>query len=349
MTSPSGPRWEIALAESGRIPDAVIRRAIKVRVETRLWQERRGSVDARSDRFRAFLAERAAGPITTHTTDANAQHYEVPVDLFRLMLGPRLKYSSCYWPPGVENLAAAEIAMLELTAERAELHNGQRVLDLGCGWGSLSLWLAERDPDSEVVAVSNSRTQRDYIETQSTERGLGNLTVITADIAQWEPPGMFDRIVSVEMLEHVRNHRVLLARLANHLHPEGRCFVHVFSHRTEAWHFDADDPDDWMARHFFAGGTMPSDDLLLHEQRDLCVVDHWRLAGTHYQRTLDAWLARLDARRAQALAVLGADDDSARAQLELQRWRLFLMGSAEFWGTRGGREFLVSHYLFARR
>ncbi len=266
------------------------------------------------------------------------------------MLGPRLKYSSGYWSSSVSTLAAAEMAMLDLTAERAQLVDGQRVLELGCGWGSFCLWLAERHPRSDIVAVSNSVPQREFIESVAAVRGLNNLTVVTADIAGWEPPGTFDRIVSVEMLEHVRNHRELLARLANHLSPEGRLFVHVFSHETLAWHFDASDPGDWMARHFFAGGTMPSDDLLLHEQRDLALVDHWRLDGTHYQRTLDAWLARLDTDPTAARAALYPTDvDGAAAALALHRWRLFLIGSSELWGFRRGREFLVSHYLFGRR
>ncbi len=340
----------IDLAESGRVPDAVIRAAIRRRIAARVSRERRGTVEARSERFRALLAERAGAPITVETGAANEQHYELPPAFFELLLGPRLKYSSCYWPTSVTDLASAEVAMLELTAARAGLTDGQRLLDLGCGWGSLSLWLAERHPRSEIVAVSNSTLQRRHIETASADRGLTNLTVVTADVGSWTPPGEFDRIVSVEMLEHVRNHRALLARLAGHLAPDGRMFVHVFSHETLAWHFDATDPTDWMARHFFAGGTMPSDDLLLHEQRDLVVLDHWRLDGIHYQRTLDAWLDRLDADPAAARSALSPDDPaSPSASLALHRWRLFLLGSSELWGYRRGREFLVSHYLLGHR
>lgn len=340
--------WTIELAESGRVPDVVLRAAIRARVARRVRRVTRVGTDEGSARSRALLAERAAGPVTVEAPAANRQHYEVPTDFYRLVLGPRLKYSCCWWPPGVHDLAAAEDAMLALTAERAGLADGQRVLDLGCGWGSLSLWLADRHRDSEIVAVSNSATQRAHIETEAAARGLANLTVVTADVGEWEPPGAFDRIVSVEMLEHVRNHRALLARLAAHLRADGAMFVHVFTHRTEAWHFDADDPADWMARHFFAGGTLPSDDLLLHEQRDLVVVDHWRLSGRHYQRTLDAWRARLDAARPEAAEILaGAGEaDPARA---VQRWRLFLMGSAAMWAYRRGDELLVSHYLLAPR
>ena len=244
----------------------------------------------------------------------------------------------------------AEAAALDQVVSRARLENGDRILELGAGWGSLSLYMAKRFPDSEIVTVSNSRTQKAHIDADATERGLENLTVVTADIAEFEPPGHeFDRVVSVEMFEHVRNHRELLRRVGTWLKPTGTCFVHVFSHRDAAWHFDDDNPSDWMARQFFSGGTMPSHDLLLHEQRDLVVVDDWWMNGTHYAKTLQAWLDRLDANREACLAALATGDDPAPPELQLSRWRLFLLASIGTWGVSAGTEFGVSHYRFENR
>jgi len=283
------------------------------------------------------------------TEAANEQHYELPVEFFELILGPRRKYSSAYWPPGVDDLAAAEDAMLELYAERAELADGQRVLELGCGWGSLCLWLAERFPGSSVVAVSNSNGQRRHIEGEIARRGLTNLEVVTADVNAFTPEGRFDRVVSIEMFEHMKNQPQLLGRIADWLADDGSLFVHVFSHRTLAFEFRDDDPSDWIGRWFFTGGLMPSDDLLAHFQDDLVLTDHWRLDGTHYERTLRAWLARLDAGRPEVEAVLADTYGADQVTRWLVRWRLFLLVSAELWGWRDGHEFCVSHYRFARR
>lgn len=342
-------RLAFDLAERGTVPDAAIRAAVRARTAARLRSLRRGTVDEHWERRRALLAARATGPVTVGTDAANDQHYEVPPALFELMLGPRLKYSAAIWPTDAATLADADEHTLELVAERAGLTDGQRVLDLGCGWGSFTLWAAERYPASQVTALSNSHAQRAFIERRAAEHGLSNVTVHTGDAGSFELPDRYDRIVSVEMLEHVKNHRALFARLAKALEPDGRMFVHVFSHRTEMWEFDEGDATDWIGRWFFTGGTMPSDDLLLHEQRDLVVLDHWRHAGTHYERSLNAWLDRLDARRDEALTILAEAYGPDEAPTHLQRWRMFLMASAEVWGFRGGSEFLVSHYLLAPR
>lgn len=340
----------LAAAELGRIPDPVLRTAIDLRVRGKVRRERRGGAEAIANRKRALLAERATGPVTTHVVEANRQHYEVPPKFFEIVLGPRLKYSSCYWPDDVDDLPSAEEASLEHVVGRACLEDGDRILELGAGWGSLSLYMAERFPNSEIVTVSNSRTQKAHIDADAAERGLGNLTVVTSDIAEFEQPAdSFDRVVSVEMFEHVRNHRELLRRVGTWLKPEGTCFIHVFSHRDAAWHFDDGDPNDWMARQFFSGGTMPSHDLLLHEQRDLVVVDDWWMNGTHYAKTLQAWLDRLDTHRDACLEALSAGDDPAPPELQLTRWRLFLLASIGTWGVAGGREFGVSHYRFENR
>ena len=293
----------------------------------------------------------AAGPITTHVGDANRQHYEVPSAFFERILGPRLRYSCCYCPDGVVDLAGAEEAALAQTVDRAAIVDGDRILELGCGWGSLSLYMAERFPGSEIVAVSNSRTQKDHIEARAAAAELTNLTIQTADIADFQPPGRFDRVVSVEMFEHVRNHRELLRRISTWLVPDGTCFVHVFSHRTVAWHFETETETgvddqrgrDWLAEHFFAGGTMPSDDLLLHEQRDLTVDDHWWLDGTHYARTLQAWLDRLDADRRPALPPWPPVTTRLRPTSSSAGGGCSCWPASATWGHRGGREFGVSH------
>jgi cyclopropane-fatty-acyl-phospholipid synthase len=346
---PTRAAWWEPVIDRGMLPDPLLRQIVTGRVARKARHETRGGVDERTARLRSFLEARTKGPITRHVDDANRQHYEVPTAFFEEVLGPRLKYSAAVWPAGVEDLAAAEDATLELTAARAELTDGQRVLELGCGWGSLSLWMAERYPTSEIVAVSNSATQRAHIAARAQERGLDNLAVITADVADFEPDGTFDRVVSVEMLEHVSNHGELLGRIARWLRPDGRLFVHVFSHREMGWEFDAASQRDWMGRYFFSGGVMPSDDMLPKVATDLALVDHWRLSGRHYERTLNAWLDRLDQRRDAVMPILvdtyGADD----AEAWFHRWRLFFMASAQLWGHRRGEEFLVSHYLFRPR
>ena len=340
--------WYIRLAEDHDIPRPVLLRAIRARVGARLRRERRGGPDAVSARQRELRRRLAAAPVAIRTDAANEQHYEVPAAFFELCLGPRLKYSSCLFPTGTRDLAAAEDAMLALTCERAALDDGQDVLELGCGWGSLTLWMAQRYPSSRITAVSNSRGQRAFIEARAAERGLTNIEVITADVNGLEMDRTFDRIVSVEMLEHVKNHPALFARIATWLRPDGAFFVHVFSHRDLTFEFLEDDPSDWIGRHFFTGGTMPSDDLLLHACDDLVVADHWQVSGTHYERTALAWDDLLVANRDAATAVLEAAHPG-EGERWFRRWRLFFLACAGLWGYRGGREFIVSHYLFRPR
>lgn len=347
------------LLDWGLVPDPVLRAVCTLRTRNRLAVERAGSIDEQTQRTRALRERLRKGAVATHTSEANQQHYEVPTEFFRHVLGAKRKYSSCYWPDGVTTLDDAEDAMLELYAERAGLADGQRVLELGCGWGSFCLWAAARWPSSEIVAVSNSRTQREFIEAQAERHGLGNLTVLTADITTFDPadlgePGPFDRIVSIEMLEHVSNHEELFGRIARWLAPDGRFFTHIFTGNDVAFAYDADDPRDWMGRYFFSGGLMPSDDWFLHLQADLVCVDHWQLSGHHYERTANAWIDNHHAHRDEILAVLADDLGGGRsgrrqARVWYRRWTAFFMGCAQLWGYRGGRDFGVSHYLFEPR
>jgi len=317
------------LIASGRVPDPLMRAGIRAACATRLRRERRRGPNAKEE----FVELLRSSPIAEAVEKANEQHYAVPPEFFRLVLGQRLKYSSCLWPPGVETLAEAEEAMLALTCERAGVEDGMTLLDLGCGWGSLTGWLSERYPRARVLAVSNSRPQREWIESLR----LPNVRVLTADVNRLELDERFDRILSIEMLEHMRNYDALFARIASWLEPDGRFFCHVFSHDRFAYAYE----DGWMTRRFFTAGTMPSDDLLPRFDRDLALEEHWRVSGLHYARTADAWLERLDANRAEAERIVGS--------AAVAEWRVFLLACAGLWGYRGGREWLVSHYRFAKR
>ena len=331
---------------SGLLPDPVLRRVVRSRVKGLAESFERLSPPQKAERERALLARFETGPITINADDANRQHYDLPPEFFRLVLGPRLKYSSCFWTPGVIDLAQAEEAMLALTAERADLADGQDILDLGCGWGSLALWAAERFPQSRVMAMSNSREQRAFIESTREERGLANIEVVTASVANFDPQRRFDRVVSVEMFEHARNHRELLRRVAGWLQPEGKLFVHVFCHRDHLYAFEPDGPGGWMARRFFSGGIMPSWDYLARCQEHLELVDRWQVDGSHYARTLRAWLDNLDHNREAVLPILEGVYGRERARLWLAHWRLFFMVCEETFALGSGREYFVAHYLF---
>lgn len=355
--TPLGTRVTDAVIDAGLLPDPLLRRAVRRLLAARARAADAGGPAERARRRAHLLAELSAGPVTVAVDDANAQHYEVPTGLFALMLGPRLKYSSAWWPEGVADLAAAEDAMLERTMATAELSDGQDVLELGCGWGSLTLWMAEHHPRSRIVAVSNSRTQREHIEARARERGLTNVTVLTADVADLGVSvhtdvvrdGAFDRIVTVEMLEHVRGHAALGRRMAGWLRPDGRLFVHVFAHRSDPYLFETGGGGDWMARHFFTGGMMPSVDWLPEVLDGFDVEEQRVLDGTHYARTLAAWLARLDADREGALEALGSATDRRLARARLRRWRTFTIACEELFATAGGTEWVVALARFRPR
>ncbi len=358
-------RAAVGLAESGVLPDALLRWGVRRRLAATLADLAAGGPEAAHERERALLAAMRAAPIALATHAANAQHYEVPSAFFDLVLGPWRKYSCCLWEDGTTTLPEAEDRMLALTASRAGVADGMRLLDLGCGWGSFSLWAAERFPNARITALSNSRGQRAFIEAKARERGLVNLEVVTADAARFDTDQRFDRVVSIEMFEHMRNVEALLARIARWLAPDGRLLVHVFSHRQHAYTFDDPALSSWMGAEFFTGGMMPSDALYLNFQRDLELCERWIVGGTHYARTLRAWLDRLDAHRAAATEVLAgaalgqqtaARQDATRqpdarehAARQIQRWRLFFIACEEAFGYAGGSEWRVSHYLFRRR
>lgn len=330
----------VELAERGWLPDYLVRWGIHRLLRQRLREE---ELRDRAER-RAWIESLRAGPIALETAKANEQHYELPSEFFRLLLGPRLKYSACLWPEGVQSLAAAEEAMLELTCRRAGIEDGLEILDLGCGWGSLAFWIAEHFPRASVLALSNSQSQRAHIEGECRRRGVGNLEVIAADINHFDTARRFDRVVSIEMFEHMRNYERLLARIAGWLVPDGALFVHVFCHRRFAYPYEVGNADDWMARHFFTGGIMPSRDLFSHFDRDLAVVERWEVGGEHYAKTLLAWLANLDTRTEEALRILRAAYGERAASRWLFRWRIFLLACVELFGYAGGTEWQLGHY-----
>jgi cyclopropane-fatty-acyl-phospholipid synthase len=329
----------IGTAEHVPLPDAIIRAAIHrfcSQTATRL-------ASASPERDAAFVAELTQRPIAEHTHAANAQHYEVPASFFAKVLGPNRKYSSCFYKGEAATLQEAEEEALRQTVEHADLADGQSILELGCGWGSLSLWMARRFPASQILAVSNSSSQRGYIEDEAANRGLKNLRVVTADMNAFAPDAQYDRIVSVEMFEHMMNWRQLLARVRSWLKPDGRFFMHIFTHRTGSYLFDRTNPDDWIAQHFFTGGVMPSHHLI-RQYADLFEVEkEWRWSGAHYHRTAIDWLTNFDSHTAEIESLLrpvyGLD-----TALWMRRWRWFFMATAGLFGYANGDEWGISQY-----
>jgi cyclopropane-fatty-acyl-phospholipid synthase len=339
----------VRLIESGIIPDKIIRMGIRSLNRQRLRMESRGSDYQRKARRESFLESLRQSHVALNTHKANVQHYEVPAEFFQKVLGKHLKYSCCYYPSGTEPITEAEEAMLRLTCERAQIKDGQDILELGCGWGSLTFWIADHYPNARIIAVSNSSSQREFIQIRAKQKGLINVEVITADMNHFSTALLFDRVVSVEMFEHMRNYEKLLRKISSWMKSEAKLFVHIFCHREHAYTFEVEGEDNWMGRLFFTGGIMPSEDLLLSFQDDVVLENQWQVNGVHYMRTAEHWLGNLDSRRNEVMPILEKIYGKESAGLWFQRWRIFFMACAELWGFSSGREWLVAHYLFRKR
>jgi len=338
----------IELAEKGIIPDYFIRQGIVRNCENRLNNENVSNTEKVSSKKQIWIEQMKESPIALVPEKANEQHYEVPPAFFENVLGKHLKYSSGYWPDGVNSLDESEESMLELSFERAQLADGDSILELGCGWGSLTCYMALKLPNSKITAVSNSKDQKEYIINRCKNQGLDNIEVITADMNDFGTESKYDRVVSIEMFEHMRNYKKLLSKISSWLHDGGKLFIHIFTHQSVVYPFENQGEADWMAREFFSGGMMPSHDLLLHFQDDLIIDDVWSMSGTHYEKTSLAWVNKMDANKDSIMKIfLKTYGDDAK--LWFQRWRIFFMSCEKLFGYNNGSEWGVSHYRFNKR
>lgn len=340
--------WYSSLLEKDKLPDAALRAGIRKLLKQRLIDENKGNPEAQQQHFMKLVEELRKSPIAINTIDANQQHYEIPAEFYLKVLGKHLKYSSGYWKEGVKDIDTSEKDMLEITCERAELKDGQQVLELGCGWGSLSLFMAAKYPNSKITSVSNSHSQKAFIDDKAKKRNISNLTIVTADMNVFQIDGKFDRVVSVEMFEHMRNYDLLLKKVNGFLKDDGKLFVHIFTHKDYAYKFEVIDETDWMSKYFFTGGIMPSDHLLLYFPEYVSIEKHWRVSGTHYQKTSEAWLSNMDKAKPEIMEIMKRVYGADEAVKWWVYWRIFFMACAELWGYNGGNEWMVSHYLFKK-
>jgi len=340
---------QIELAESGKLPDTVLRAAMRRLMSKRLKDEYAHSPEEQQERHHAMIEGLRKSPLAIETDKANEQHYEVPTQFYRYSLGSNLKYSCAYYPEGCDSIDEAEAAMLALYLQRAELKDGMAILELGCGWGSLTLWMAKHLPNAKITAVSNSATQKEHIMNECEKYSLKNVEVLTEDVNNLKLRKKFDRVVSVEMFEHVRNYQQLFSNISSWLKTDGKLFTHIFCHKTLLYPFEVKGEDDWMSKYFFSGGLMPSSDTFLHFQDDLKFSRRWLVDGTHYEQTCNDWLEKADQHRDEILDVFKANSTEKEAQIWLQRWRMFFMACAELFGYKNGTEWMVAHYLFEKR
>jgi cyclopropane-fatty-acyl-phospholipid synthase len=334
------------LLERNFIPDPLIRARIRKLLRKRLQDEHRPTAEAQQAHLMQLIATLRTSPIAIETKAANEQHYEVPTAFFRMVMGKHMKYSCCYWDDTTPDLSAAEEKALRITCERAQLRDGMDILELGCGWGSLTMFMAAAFPHARITGVSNSATQKTWIESACKERGLSNVRIITADMNVFDISEKFDRVVSVEMFEHMRNYALLLEKVSRFLKDDGKLFVHIFTHKDITYFFDVVDETDWMSKYFFSGGVMPSDDLLFYFNDHLTVTDHWHWDGTHYGKTAEAWLVNMDAHKQEIMPILAETYGAEHAVKWWVYWRIFFMACAELWNFDHGREWIVSHYVF---
>lgn len=341
----------IKFMEQGHLPDPIIRLGVRKLCQDRLALLQVGSLEKKIEQEQDYRKSLVDSPLAVHTREANEQHYELPPEFFILSLGKHLKYSCAYFPEGVTSLDEAERLSLELTVERGEIQDGMRILELGCGWGSLTLFMAAKFPGSKIVAISNSAPQKAHIDAEAKKRGLTNITVLTRDVSQLESLALefdsFDRVMSVEMFEHFKNYKMLLRKISDVLAPGGKLFVHIFSHREYSYPFETEGDDNWMGKYFFTGGQMPAHHLLPSFQDDLSLEHAWAWDGTHYQKTSEAWLAKMDenGERIKQLFVETYGKDSVAWY---NRWRVFYLSVAEFFGFENGSQWGVSHYRFVK-
>ena len=340
--------WYASLIDKKIIPDALVRMKIRSLLKQRIHDESIEDKENQHGKLMDLVNELKSSAIAINTQDANAQHYELPTEFFKIVLGTHLKYSSGYWNKGVTEIDHSELDMLNLTCERAEIQNGMSILELGCGWGSLSLHMAKSYPESKIVSVSNSKTQKIWIDSQIEKFGIANLEIITSDMNDFSTDKKFDRVVSVEMFEHMRNYKLLLAKINRFLNDKGKLFVHIFTHKELAYKFEVKDASDWMSKYFFTGGLMPSDNLLSYFNNDMKVEKHWRVNGTHYEKTSNAWLKKMDDNKAKIMPIMQNTYGKEDAVKWWVFWRLFFMACAELFGYKNGNEWMVSHYLFTK-
>ena len=338
----------IRMAEKGILPDFMIRIGIRKLSKVRLDFAQNCSPEEVEQKHQDWVDLMKKSPIALVPEKANEQHYEVPPEFFEIVLGPNLKYSSGYWPVGVNTLAESEAVMLKLSCDRADINDGQSILELGCGWGSLTCYMAKNFPNSQITAVSNSKDQKIFIENRCKEDGINNILVITQDMNDFNTDSQFDRVVSIEMFEHMRNYKKLLKKVSSFLHENGKLFIHIFSHEFLVYPFENNSEGDWMAREFFSGGMMPSHQLLLYFQDDLKIEATWRLSGTHYEKTSLAWLKNMDDNRSSILKIFEKTYGKENAGVWFQRWRIFYMSCEKLFGYNSGKEWGVSHYRFTK-